>query len=260
VPKPNDDEIVVYEDFFVAGLHMPLHPVPPDILLHFQVQLHQLTPNAIAQLSKYFWVVGSFGGVPSGSLFVKLYKLHYQSKTVETPEGEWITQYGCLNFHAKRDGGPNLSLAIKNKWSSGWTKSWFYCHVLCQRSSRGGKSMYALHSQMSKLDYAIELEVECTDNDPNNVAFVRVTATIGGRDTVEEYVACKMYPLVVGFGFESVPLGMTSVSKVETPLPLFAMGTLAAGYADRVLVEIEIEAERVLGSFRPERQSLESSS
>jgi hypothetical protein len=109
--------------------------------------------------------------------------------------------------------------------------------------------MYALHSWMSKLDYAVELEVECPDNDPNNVAFVRVTATIGGRDTVEEYVACKMYPLAVGFGFESVPLGMSSMSKVETPLPLFAVGTIAVGHANRVLVEIETEAERVLGSF-----------
>jgi hypothetical protein len=45
---------------------MPLHPALADILLHFQVQLNQLTPNAIAQLSKYFWAVGSFGGVLQG--------------------------------------------------------------------------------------------------------------------------------------------------------------------------------------------------
>jgi hypothetical protein len=62
---------MVYEDFFVAGLHMPLHLALADILLHFQAQLHQLTPNAITQLSKYFWVVGSFGGVPSGGAFAK---------------------------------------------------------------------------------------------------------------------------------------------------------------------------------------------
>jgi hypothetical protein len=47
------------------------------------VQLHQLTPNAFAQLSKYFWEVMSFGGVPSSDGFVKLYELHYQLKKVE---------------------------------------------------------------------------------------------------------------------------------------------------------------------------------
>jgi hypothetical protein len=67
--------------------------------------MHQLTPNDIIQLSKYFWAVGSFGGVPSGSSFASRYELHYQPKTVETLEGNQIVQYGCLNFCAKRDGG-----------------------------------------------------------------------------------------------------------------------------------------------------------
>jgi hypothetical protein len=60
-----------------------------------------------------------------------------------------------------------------------------------------------------------------------------VTVTIGGRDAVEEYTTCKIFPLAASFGFESVPLGMTPISRVETPLPLFAVGTIAAEYADR---------------------------
>jgi hypothetical protein len=79
------------------------------------VQLHQLTPNVMAQLSKYFWVVGSFGGAPVSNAFVKRYELHYQPKKVETLDVEMVAQYGCLNFHAKMDGGPKLSLTIKNK-------------------------------------------------------------------------------------------------------------------------------------------------
>jgi hypothetical protein len=105
-------------------------------------------------------------------------------------------------------------------------KSWFYCQVSCQRSFEGGKSVHALHMWMSELDYAIEPEVECLDNDPNDATFVRATATIGGRDTVEEYMACKMYLLAAGFGFESVPLGTTLMSKVETPLPFSLWATL----------------------------------
>jgi hypothetical protein len=54
VPKLDDDEAVMYEGFFVAGLCMPPHPALADILLQFQAQLHQLLPNAIAQLSNYF--------------------------------------------------------------------------------------------------------------------------------------------------------------------------------------------------------------
>jgi hypothetical protein len=71
--------------------------------------------------------------------------------------------------------------------------------------------MHARHSRMSELDYAIEPEVECSNNDPIDVAFVRATTTIRGHDAIKEYVACKMYPLAAGFGFESVPLRMTPV-------------------------------------------------
>jgi hypothetical protein len=60
--EPDDNEVVVYGDFFFAHLCMPLHHVLGDILLHFQAQLHQLMPNAMAQLSKYLWVVGCFEG------------------------------------------------------------------------------------------------------------------------------------------------------------------------------------------------------
>jgi hypothetical protein len=35
VPEPDDDEAIVYEDFFVASLCMPPHPALADILLHF---------------------------------------------------------------------------------------------------------------------------------------------------------------------------------------------------------------------------------
>jgi hypothetical protein len=58
------------------------HPALIEILLKFWVTLHQLTPNAITQLSKYFWVVLSFGGEPSSVGFARRYELHYQPKKV----------------------------------------------------------------------------------------------------------------------------------------------------------------------------------
>jgi hypothetical protein len=90
-----EDEAVIFEDFFATSLDMPPHPTLANILLKFQAQLHQLTPNAIAQLSNYFWAVGSFSGVPSGDAFVKWYELHYQPKKVETAEGCLFVQYDC---------------------------------------------------------------------------------------------------------------------------------------------------------------------
>jgi hypothetical protein len=102
---------------------------------------------------------------------------------------------------------------------------------------------------MSALDYTVELEFECLDNDPNDIAFVRVTATIRGQDAVEEFVACKMFSLAVGFGFKEVTISMTPMSKVRTPLPMFPVEPVSAEDTPRVLVEVETKAKRFLGSF-----------
>jgi hypothetical protein len=129
------------------------------------VQLHQLTPNAIAQLSKYFWAVLSFGGVPTSDDFTKRYELHYQPKKVEVDGGVMFQQFGCVNFHVKRYRGSRVkvTLAVNNKWATGWAKMWFYCKV-------------PTHI--------------CPDSNSGDVAFIKVASATRGRHMVEEYLAC----------------------------------------------------------------------
>jgi hypothetical protein len=53
VPEPRADEAILFKVFFTAGFRIPSHSVLAAILLKYQIQIHQLTPNAIVQLSKY---------------------------------------------------------------------------------------------------------------------------------------------------------------------------------------------------------------
>jgi hypothetical protein len=112
IPKPKNDEPIIFEEFFTAGFRIPPHPVLADILLKFQVQLHQLTNNVIARLSKYCWVVVIFGGVPSADGFAKRYELHYQPQKMEVGGADVQAQYGCINFHAKCYGGHRAKLML----------------------------------------------------------------------------------------------------------------------------------------------------
>jgi hypothetical protein len=52
-PKPENDEVVVFNSFFKAGLRFPLHEMIADALENFGIYLHQLTPNTIVRLSVY---------------------------------------------------------------------------------------------------------------------------------------------------------------------------------------------------------------
>jgi hypothetical protein len=67
---------------------------------------------------------------------------------------------------------------------------------------------------MSALNYMVEPEVECSDDDPNDAAFIRATTTIWGQYIVEEFVAYKMFPLASSFGFKDVTISTTPVSKI----------------------------------------------
>jgi hypothetical protein len=101
----------------------------------FCVHLHQLTLNAFAPFPKNFWAVMSFSENPNDDGFAKRYELHYQPKNVGGDGGDYYQQFGCINFHGRRGNRAKLTPAIKNKWSSGWMKAWFYCKVprdLCE--------------------------------------------------------------------------------------------------------------------------------
>jgi hypothetical protein len=104
---------------------------------------------------------------------------------------------------------------------------------------------------MSELDYIMESEFECPDSDVNAAAFVRVTGTIEGCSFVKEFLACRMYPLASGFGFRDVAIGTTTMSKVETPLPIFHEEAISAEGTDHFSVKLETDDENVLGSYRP---------
>jgi hypothetical protein len=52
VPEPKG-ELIVFQAFFAAGLRLPTHRFVVEVLRKFEVQVHQLTPNAVVALAKY---------------------------------------------------------------------------------------------------------------------------------------------------------------------------------------------------------------
>ena len=54
-PAPKEGEVVVFRDFFTAGLRLPVDPIVPSLLAPFNVKLHHFTS------------VGRFRWMPSAS-------------------------------------------------------------------------------------------------------------------------------------------------------------------------------------------------
>jgi hypothetical protein len=49
-----------------------------------------------------------------------------------------------------------LTLATKHKWSAGWTKAWFYYKAPLHVCPRGGKTVHALISHMSAMNFCMK--------------------------------------------------------------------------------------------------------
>jgi hypothetical protein len=59
-----------------------VHRFVAEVLQSYDVQIHQLTPNAVVAPAKYVWVVTSYGGQPSVEVFANNYCLHWQKRKV----------------------------------------------------------------------------------------------------------------------------------------------------------------------------------
>jgi hypothetical protein len=124
IPEP-EGEIVVFEAFFTVGLRLPAHHFVAEVLRRYDVQIHQLTPNAVVALAKYVWAVTLYGGQPSVEVFAKNYCLHWQKRKV----GSKIAQFGSCTF-TPRTGKTSVEVVelvpcARNKWGN-WYDYWFY--------------------------------------------------------------------------------------------------------------------------------------
>jgi hypothetical protein len=61
IPTPEDGEVVVFRDFFICGLRFPRDPILTAILDAFSVKIHQLSPTSFLEMSKFIWIMKTFG-------------------------------------------------------------------------------------------------------------------------------------------------------------------------------------------------------
>jgi hypothetical protein len=125
IPELKDDDVVVFKSFFRARLRFPLYDIIGEVLKHFEIYLHQLTPNAIVRLSVYIWALRSQGMSHNDEAFCRVHELHYQTKARADDLHE---NFGCYNFVYRKDTKAPV-LSYRTMWPTGWKSEWFYMKV-----------------------------------------------------------------------------------------------------------------------------------
>jgi hypothetical protein len=191
IPVPEENEVVIYQSFFKAGLRFPLSRFVVEVLKIYQIFLHQITPEAIIRMGMFVWAVRSQGLEPSAKCFCSMHELCYETK----PWGkeQYRNNFGCYSFVA-RSGSSYPVPTFRKRWPGAWMEEWFYVkNDLKAREDikeiimRPIWSPFGLRKPKVEIDEAAEA---CQRT------FSTVYAFIGTRDLVQEHLAYRIWPLI----------------------------------------------------------------
>jgi hypothetical protein len=103
IPTPRDGEVVVFRDFFICGLRFPCDTILPAILDAFSVKIHQLSPTSFLEVSKFIWIMKTFGCNPSVDAFARFYELVIIPEVVKGSDTQFYhSQHACCTFNTRR--------------------------------------------------------------------------------------------------------------------------------------------------------------
>jgi hypothetical protein len=251
VPEP-EGELVVFEAFFAAGLCLPAHRFVGEVLRKFDVQVHQLTPNAVVALAKYVWATTSYGGQPSVEVFAKYYCLHWQKIKI----GNKIAQFRSCTFTPKTSKTSmevvELVPRARNKWGNLW-EFWFYV-AEGTVEDHPGLPVVVLCSHF----YSAYPQFEVAEEDENEEALRCAARMSSGHDLVEEFVGYGVWPLARGWALGEVcPRQMPSRDGMLVRSPAFALDLHGRDPAAFVR-EAEDGAVRIVGRYVPKTEAQRS--
>jgi hypothetical protein len=251
VPEP-EGELVVFEAFFIAGLRLLAHRFVSEVLQKFEVQVHQLTPNAVVALAKYVWATTSYGGQPLVEVFAKQNCLHWQKRKI----GQKIVQFGSCTFTPK-SGKTSMEVVelvpcARNKWGN-WWDYWFYVSEAEVEDHPGLPA-----ANMCSHYYVAYPSFEVAEDDENEVALRIAARSSSGRDLVEEFIGYGVWPLAHGWTLGEVCLReMPSLGGRKVRSPRFALDLRGRDPA-LVVREAEDGAVRIVGRYVPKTKAQRS--
>jgi hypothetical protein len=102
-PAPEDGKVVVFRDFCTCGLRFPCDPILPAILDAFSVKIHQLSPTSFLEVSKFIWIMKTFGRNLSVDAFARFFELVIVPDVIKVDDRQFYeAQHACCTFNTRR--------------------------------------------------------------------------------------------------------------------------------------------------------------
>jgi hypothetical protein len=204
----------------------------------FSVKIHQLSPTSFLEVSKFIWIMKTFGCNPSVDAFARFYELVIISEVVKGSDGQFYhSQHACCTFNTRRRIAPFCKTNLTDDWSS----YWFYLKV-----------------NMPELSCPIALltAVNVAEFNPRAVgirscesAFHLASTILGSRDIIEEFVAARFWPISSGWFPTKIVYFNVNWTTQKVPFPKFRIKLREDQSADAFMIEMEKRVNVMVGEY-----------
>lgn len=252
-PRPEPYEAVIFKDFLTAGLRFPCECFVCEVLERFDLQIHQLTPNAFARLGVFTVALKMMGSELDVNTFTEYYEAQLYEKMVSGNSGapSQRLEFGSYNFVPQKSRGTmSIVPAFRNKWP-GWQDHWFYVQVCTD-----GEVVHAIENNLAKASILVSKMTpmkgirlaESFDSGTVGAlaseAFIQTSRRQISCDLVEDWIAADQWPLEQGSGF------LEFMTKSGYKGPRLQLARPAGYECDFDYVRyVEEQADAVLGPY-----------
>jgi hypothetical protein len=207
IPTPEDGEVVVFRDFFTCGLRFPCDPILPAILDAFSVKIHQLSSTSFLEMSKFIWIMKTFGCNLSVDAFARFFELVIVPDIIKVDDGLFYeSQHACCTFNTRRQntrrGITRIQIApcCKTNLTDDWNSYWCYVKVDMSKIPGYEGPTHPLSCPIEALTVVntAEFNHRAVGIRSCKNAFHLASTILGGRDIVEEFVAARIWPISYG--------------------------------------------------------------
>jgi hypothetical protein len=258
IPAPEDGEIVVFRDFFICGLRFPSDPILPAILDAFSVKIHQLSLTSFFEVSKFIWIMKTFGRNLSVDAFARFFELAIVPDVIKAGDGQYYeAQHACCTFNTRRQntrkGITRIQIApcCKTNLIDDWNSYWFYLKVNMSEVLGYEGPAYPLSYPIAPLTAVNTAKFNHREVGIRNCesAFHLAITILGGRDIIEEFVAARIWPISCGWTPTEIVYFNVNWAAQEVPFPKFGIKLREGQSADAFMVEVEKKVNLMIGEY-----------
>jgi hypothetical protein len=230
----------------------------PAILDAFSVKIHQLSPTSFLEVSKFIWIMKTFGHNLSVDALYRFFELVIVPDVIKVDDGQFYeAQHACCTFTTRhqntRKGITRIQIApcCKTNLTDDWNSYWFYVKVNMSEVPGYEGPAYPLSCPIAPLTAvnAAEFNHRVVGIRNCESAFHLASTILGGRDIIEEFVAAQIWPISCGWAPNEIVYFNVNWATQEVPFPKFGVKLREGKSADAFMVEIEKRVTLMIGEY-----------